>query len=136
MGKTVSDSEGVGGVNAREYLGVVQNTIQAAPHVISFEIAFEEIDYRECYIRGKLQLTGDLQLHIAEYVITGPTLDRTKYRYHLQDADGRMLARWDNAPHHREVATFPHHRHEADGTVKNSPAMDIEAVLQAVVAFL
>ncbi len=123
-------------MNVREYWGTVQNTIQAAPHVISFEIAFEEIDNRECYIRGKLQLTGGLQLHIAEYVITGSTLGRTKYRYHLQDADGRMLARWDNASHHQEVATFPHHRHEADGTVKDSPAMDIEAVLQAVVAFL
>ena len=123
-------------MNAREYLGAVQKTIQSAPYVISFEIAFEEIDARECYIKGKLQLTGGLQLHIAEYVITGPTFDRTKYRYHLQDADGRMIVRWDNAPHHQQVTTFPHHCHKADGSVEESPAMDIEAVLRAVVAYL
>ncbi|HID43254.1 MAG TPA: hypothetical protein EYP30_05660 [Archaeoglobaceae archaeon] len=26
--------------------------------------------------------------------------------------DNRRILCWDNAPHHREVSTFPHHRHE------------------------
>ncbi len=123
-------------MNAREYFGVVQQAIQSAPHVISFEIAFEEIDQNECYIRGKLQLTGGWELHIAEYVITGPTFERTKYRYHLQNAEGKLVVRWDNAPHHRQVATFPHHRHDAAGRVQESPAMDIEAILRAVAGYI
>ena len=123
-------------MKAREYFSGVQDAIQATPYVVAFEIAFEEIDQWECYIRGKLQLDGGLELHIAEYVITGPTFERTKYRYHLQDAMGKMIVRWDNAPHHRQVATFPHHRHEANGDVKESPAMDIKAVLRAVAIYI
>jgi len=123
-------------VKAREYFGGVQDVIQATLYVVAFEIAFEEIDQWECYIRGKLRLDGGLELHIAEYVITGPTFERTKYRYHLQDAMGKMIVRWDNAPHHRQVATFPYHRHEANGDVKESPAMDIKAVLLAVAIYI
>ena len=136
MGEALSHIAGAGNVKVREYIRLVQEVIRTAPHVISFEIAFEEIDQWECYIRGKLQIDGGLELHIAEYVITGPTLKRTKYRYHLQGAEGKMLVRWDNAPHHPQVATFPHHRHESDGDVKESLAMDVEAVLQAVTAYI
>jgi hypothetical protein len=25
-----------------------------------------------------------------------------------------LIFRYDNAPHHREVGTFPHHKHEQD----------------------
>ncbi len=123
-------------MRAREYFQIVQEAIRLAPYVLSFEIAFEEIDLQECYIRGVLQLEGGMQLHIAEYVITGPAFDRTKYRYHLQNSDGQLLVRWDNAPHYRAITSFPHHRHEADGSVQASPAMDIEEVLQAIVAYL
>jgi hypothetical protein len=27
------------------------------------------------------------------------------------DADNRLIFRYDNAPHHPEVASFPHHKH-------------------------
>lgn len=35
-----------------------------------------------------------------------------KYSFHWQHADGRLICRWDNAPHHRELTGFPHHLHE------------------------
>ena len=38
-------------------------------------------------------------------------LDITDYRYHYMNADGQMIFRYDNAPHHRELNTFPHHKH-------------------------
>ena len=34
-----------------------------------------------------------------------------QYSFHLQDARGRLVFRYDNAPHHRELPTFPHHKH-------------------------
>ena len=36
----------------------------------------------------------------------------TKYRFHWQDKEGKLIKRWDNAPHHPEIDTFPHHLHE------------------------
>lgn len=34
-----------------------------------------------------------------------------KYSYHWQSADNQMIVRWDNAPHHPTISTFPHHKH-------------------------
>lgn len=41
----------------------------------------------------------------------------TKYRFHWQNNKGVILKRWDNAKHHPEIDTFPHHLH--DGSEEN-----------------
>jgi hypothetical protein len=37
----------------------------------------------------------------------------TKYSY-WQRADGQLLKRWDNAPHHPEISTHPNHLQDGD----------------------
>lgn len=37
-----------------------------------------------------------------------------RYAYHWQDAQNRLLARWDNAPYHPTLPTFPDHFHFKD----------------------
>jgi len=51
-------------------------------------------------------------LHIRDYLFID---GKRKYSYHRQDAQGKLIARWDNSPHHRELSTFPHHRHLPEG---------------------
>jgi hypothetical protein len=136
MGAPLSHSERSLRVNAREYHRTVQAAISEAPHVVASDISFDEIDVNECYIHGVLTLVGSCELHLAEYVVTEPDLQRLKYRYHLQRANGAMLARWDNVPHHRDVHTFPDHRHNASGSVHPSPPIDVFQLLTAVVPFI
>ena len=38
----------------------------------------------------------------------------------MMDENQAMIFRYDNAPHHAEVSTFPHHKHEGDD-IKESP---------------
>uniref|UniRef100_UPI0040573219 toxin-antitoxin system TumE family protein n=1 Tax=Candidatus Electrothrix sp. TaxID=2170559 RepID=UPI0040573219 len=38
-------------------------------------------------------------------------LKRTKYHFHWQDQHNQLIRRWDNAPHHPEIKTFPDHVH-------------------------
>lgn len=123
-------------MKSREYYAFVQTAILAAPHVIQSDISFDEISEEECYIRGILILTGGLELHIAEYVITEPDIRRLKYRYHLQSPESKLIVRWDNAPHHPEIDTHPDHFHISEKKVKQSPAMDIPQVLAAVLTFI
>ncbi len=124
-------------MNAREYYLSVQAVIHAAPHVVRSEMSFEEIDVAECYIRGTLYLLGDLELHIAEYVLTEPTIRCLKYRYHLQTAvDKVLVSRWDNVAHHPQIDRFPHHRHDHAGGVHPATTMDILQLLDAVLAFM
>lgn len=57
-------------------------------------------------------------------------LQVTTYRHHWQDGSGRLLKRWDNAPHHPEIETFPHHLHDgAEDRVVAHPAVTGPEVL-------
>lgn len=44
-------------------------------------------------------------------------LRRSKYIFHWQTRDGLLIKRWDNAKHHPEISTSPHHLH--DGKEEN-----------------
>jgi hypothetical protein len=123
-------------LNAHDYYLDLQDAIHAAPHVVRSDVRFEEIDINECYVRGVLSLMGGFELHIAEYVVTGSVVTRTKYRYHLQASDGKLVSRWDNAPHHSDVATFPDHRHDDQDGIHPSPPVSIPDVLDAVLQFI
>lgn len=54
-----------------------------------------------------------------------------KYSYHWQKANGVILMRWDNAPHFKELKTFPHHRHES-GKVFPSHRITIDEVIEEI----
>ena len=135
MGTTFPYSVWNPNLNARDYYLDLQNAIHAKPYVFQLDMNFEEIDANECYVRGVLTLVGGFELHVAEYVITSPTLSRPKYRYHLQTSDGVLVSRWDNAPHHSEVSTFPDHRHDGSGVYPSS-SMTIPDVLEVLLKFI
>lgn len=124
-------------MNARDYYIRLQEVIHAAPHVLHSELSFDEIDTSESYVRGTLFLMNDLELHIAEYVITEPSIQRLKYRYHLQvGQDKTLVSRWDNVPHYPQLANFPFHRHDERNKVHPSAPMDITKILDAVLEFI
>jgi len=50
-----------------------------------------------------------------------------RYSFHVFH-DSQMIARWDNAPQHPAVATFPHHKHMGN-EIQVSEEMDVEKVL-------
>jgi hypothetical protein len=120
-------------VNAREYHQAILQVIGDATFVLGTDISVSEIDVNVCYVRGTLFLPNDCELHIAEYVITFPSLHRPKYRYHLQKSDGSLLARWDNVPHYPRLDTYPDHHHDETGNAHPSPAMDIPSILEAII---
>jgi len=122
-------------MKSREYYAAVQKALLAAAHVLQSDVSFDEISEEECYIRGVLTLTGNYQLHIAEYIITEPKFQRVKYRFHLQTPKGKLIARWDNAPHHPEVKTYSDHLHIGK-KIKANPPMDIPQVLVEVLSFI
>lgn len=123
-------------MTARDYYLSVQSVISRSRLVISNSLSFNEIDQNECYVRGSLTLINGWNLHVAEYVVTEPILTRLKYRYQLQQSDGILVSRWDNAPHHKHISTFPDHRHDEMENVFSSIPMDIPKVLDAIIALL
>lgn len=60
-----------------------------------------------------------------------------KYSFHWQRDDGSLIRRLDNAPHHREISSFPHHVHEGDeNLVLAHEAVDVFGVLERIEATL
>lgn len=123
-------------MNTREYFRQVQEAILKAAHVVQSNLDFDEVSQHECYIKGTLTLNGGNELHIAEYVVTEPAIQRLKYRYHFQNTKSELVIRWDNAPHHPEINTHPHHAHLPQNQVKASPKMSIPQALEAILPFL
>ena len=56
-----------------------------------------------------------------------------KYSFHWQRPDGSLIRRWDNAPHHPEISSFPHHLHVGDELhVLAHGAVDMFGVLELI----
>ena len=55
-----------------------------------------------------------------------------KYSYHYQDRDGKVIFRYDMAPHHIEIETFPHHKHVNSGKVVKAFAPNLARVLDEI----
>jgi hypothetical protein len=83
------------------------------------------------FLRARADIVDGSLLYVRELV----SPDYSKYSYHWQDSSGQTRLRWDNAPHHRQLATHPDHGH--DGTlVVASPRVSVEEVLAEIAARL
>ncbi|MBI4645296.1 MAG: hypothetical protein HY738_01565 [Bacteroidia bacterium] len=51
------------------------------------------------------------------YISELNSLGKEKYSYHWQKKDGKLIMRWDNKPHWKNIATFPHHKHIESSTL-------------------
>ena len=54
------------------------------------------------------RLIDGSNLHLNEVWIAG---ELKKYAYYQISPLGTVIQGWDNAPHHPEVSTYPHHHH-------------------------
>jgi hypothetical protein len=96
----------------RDYLDEVERLFLVSPAVRSFQIREREERLHEGFIRIRAILNNDDIFEAFEFVVATPNAVQTRtYRMHWQQSDGRLKRRWDNAPHHRDVLSFPHHVH-------------------------
>ena len=62
------------------------------------------------YYKIRLILKDSSSLQATEYTDE----NERNYSFHWQNRDGKLIIRWDNAPHHRHISTYPHHKHILD----------------------
>lgn len=89
--------------------------------ILEFRFAFDS--YR---LKARFFLVNSWILDFFEHAQLG----RRLYAYHVF-SDSKLDVRWDNAPHHRSVRTFPHHKH-VNNTVIESKEMTASLVLKEV----
>lgn len=114
------------------YLEEIDRLITQIPYRLSTRIDIENRGDVVLYLRGEIVFTDTSELHFKEYFIVVPALKKLAYLYHYQNKDKEMIFRFDNAEHHPEVRTYPHHKHMRD-TVLPSTEMSLkDAITEAI----
>ena len=91
--------------------------------------AYEVLDFKQgknfYFLKVKAELVDGSELYIREFV------SEDEYNYSFQwQKDGNLITRWDNAPHHKDIETFPHHKHVGSkDNVQPSGEISLEDVL-------
>ncbi len=121
----------------QDYLRQVREVIATFPGAQVERHRAELLTTSRANLRIRLRLPDDSFLEISEaLVVEEGAITWLSYRYHWQDASGRVILRYDNAPHHPEVESFPDHKH-VENTVMASerPALpDLLAEIQRLLA--
>lgn len=104
-----------------KYFDEIETRLISSPAVVSCRVLRREVTPSDGKLRAKATLSNGGSVELFEYVTeTSGQITIQKYSYHWQDAKGNLVTRWDNAPHHKEVAGAPHHLHSIDGEVKGT----------------
>lgn len=103
-------------------------------HVVSsFKVLKREVGEDDGYIRVKCNLSNSDILEFAEYIrVTKNMTHLEMYSFHWQSADGKLVKRWDNVKHHKEVGTYPYHLYLPDDTANDSEPMNLKKVLSEI----
>ena len=111
-----------------DYFSKVQRKLEAIKWIIVEQsINFDFVSDEMGIITGKLIFIDKSILDFMELVST----KEAEYRFQYMDKDKELICRWDSAPHHKEVATFPYHLHTKK-RVKESKKVNFIGILDIV----
>ena len=82
--------------------------------------------------KAVVQLADGSRLHINEVWLNGQL---HKYAYYWLTATNQTVQGWDNAPHHPEISTHPHHIHKK-GQVQPSQVRELSDVLGIIMSII
>ncbi|MCW5212263.1 hypothetical protein VU04_05075 [Desulfobulbus sp. TB] len=115
-----------------EYFRYIGQTIEESCIVVDSQLLNDKRSLYIGFIEGKLTFIDGSSLRFMEFVNLKAETKRYKYSYHYQDVDDKLVFRYDMAPHHQEVMTFPHHKHTADGEIVDSTAPSLADILEEI----
>ncbi len=114
-----------------QYFATVRQALQEYSHIISSYTSEEKVYSDEKgYVQYTVVFIDRSVLEFAEVKFTDHE-SKVKYRYHFMDEQSSLIFRYDNAKHHPDVSTFPHHKHLSKGVIKSSEP-SIQTVLKEV----
>jgi len=92
-----------------DYFSEIQSLIRSSIFVENVDVEYEVKSRGMGIVQGIWGMIDGSTLQFMELVnIKRDKMIRLKYRFHLTNANDEMVFRYDNAPHHPEIATYPH----------------------------
>lgn len=112
-----------------EYFQKIESKIADCIYIIETSLVKDKRSLHIGIIEGELFFIDESRLHFIEFVNVKETIEVYKYSYHYQNRDSDLIFRYDMAPHHREIKTFPHHKHIHSNNVIEASAPAFAQVL-------
>ena len=111
-----------------DYFSKVQRKLEAIKWIIIEQsVNFDFVSDEMGIITGKLVFIDNTILDFMELV----SPKEAEYRFQHMNKDKDLICRWDSAPHHKEISTFPYHLHTKKG-VKESKKVNFIDILDIV----
>jgi hypothetical protein len=120
---------------ASEYLRALLGRLEEAGGTIeSVAVEARGPGDERALLDATLRFPENLRLSVFLFAdCTGDAARWPRYRFHLMDANDTCLFRFDNAPHHPGLSTFPDHRHDGpDEAVSAAVQPSLEDVLAEI----
>lgn len=115
-----------------EYFKKIEENIAACPNVVESQLTKDIRSLHIGIVEGMLTFTDESVLYFIEFVNVKGAPHLYKYSYHYQDKDRNLIFRYDMAPHHKEISSYPHHKHTSSEAVIESAAPDVAIVLEEI----
>jgi len=118
------------------YLSRLQSTIYSRREMKVERLVTHLTTALNGQIWGRLRFYDGSLLEFEEKLtLHDDDIEKIDYRYHYQRADGTLVVRYDNAPHHPELPGFPNHKHKPTGIEPTEPP-DLSEVLKEIDTYL
>ena len=100
------------------YLQAVEQAITDLPSIHVEQYQEEWLTPMRINLRIRVRSANGGLLEINEAVVVeSGILVWLGYRYHCQDAQNRLVFRYDDTPHFPDLPSFPHHKHLLDHVI-------------------
>jgi len=122
----------------QKFVSEIETTIDSSSIILSSNIQkYFGPGEETVYLKGQLTIIDSSTLEIAIFVTESRgKLTVDKYRLHYMNGSGQMLFRYDNAPHHLEIASHPHHKHTPDRISSSLNMPSIKDILNEISAII
>ena len=119
-------------MSLNDYAFKIESEIATCAFVIHHDFKVTLSSPLTGYIEARITFQDGSILMLFEFLrLVNDSVVREKYRYHFMNQENVMIFRYDNAPHHSNISTFPYHKHVEEEILESYP-IDIKDVLREI----
>lgn len=112
-----------------KYFEEIEQAIPYFRNIRTYSLIKKIYNDKQGFISGTIVFKDDTTLEFTE-VKDIDIKPKIKYRYHYMDAKHELIFRYDNAKHHKEIMTYPHHKHLKDKVLESSEINLFDVLLE------
>jgi len=112
-----------------KYFEEIEQSISYFRNIRTYTLIKKIYNDKQGFITGTIIFKDNAILEFAE-VKDIDVRPKIKYRYHYMNMKNELIFRYDNARHHKEISTYPHHKHLEDKVFESSEMNLLDVLLE------